>query len=180
MEKNDSQNVDIRIDPYYSYEEQTRLDDANELVRKYTSFSMILGLVPIPFLDVLVISGAQLKMLYAMSEIYGDDSNKDRSKKIIASVIGGMASQAIGRYIFGRLIGSLLKFIPGIGTIIGVLAVSLLSGATTYAIGKLFIQHFESGGTFLNFDPEGVREYYAEQFKDGKKIVEKTAESENA
>ena len=28
-------------------------------------------------------------------------------------------------------------------------------------MGKVFIQHFESGGTFLDFDPDKVRSYFS-------------------
>ena len=46
----------------------------------------------------------------------------------------------------------------------------ILAGATTYAVGKVFTQHFATGGTFLNFDPETVREYYYEMFKEGQDL----------
>jgi len=32
------------------------------------------------------------------------------------------------------------------------------SGAYAWALGKVFIQHFQSGGTFLDFDAEKVKE----------------------
>ena len=47
----------------------------------------------------------------------------------------------------------------------------LTSGASTWALGKVFIQHFESGGTFLDFNPEKVREYYKVQFEEGRKMA---------
>jgi len=46
-----------------------------------------------------------------------------------------------------------------------------VAGASTYAVGQVFIQHFESGGTFLDFDPEKVKGYFAEQFEKGKLAV---------
>ncbi|NJL59719.1 MAG: hypothetical protein HC887_08825 [Desulfobacteraceae bacterium] len=45
------------------------------------------------------------------------------------------------------------------------------AGAMTYAVGRVFLQHFESGGTFLNFNPEEVKEHYARLFEEGKKVV---------
>jgi len=30
------------------------------------------------------------------------------------------------------------------------------------------LQHFASGGTFLDFDPKNVREHFAREFKEGK------------
>jgi hypothetical protein len=47
----------------------------------------------------------------------------------------------------------------------------VVAGGATYAIGKVFIQHFESGGTFLTFDPKAVKEFYAEQLKEGNSIA---------
>ena len=44
------------------------------------------------------------------------------------------------------------------------------SGALTYAVGRVFIQHFESGGTFLDFDPAEVSKYFAEKYEQGRKI----------
>jgi len=36
----------------------------------------------------------------------------------------------------------------------------IVAGAATYAIGKVFVRHFASGGTFLTFNPEKVKDYY--------------------
>ena len=47
----------------------------------------------------------------------------------------------------------------------------VINGATTYAVGKVFTQHFESGGTFLTFDAAKVREYFETQFKEGKSFM---------
>jgi hypothetical protein len=53
----------------------------------------------------------------------------------------------------------------------GGISVAALSFATTYAVGNLFIQHFESGGTLLDFDPAKTREYFATQFKQGQMLA---------
>jgi uncharacterized protein (DUF697 family) len=68
---------------------------------------------------------------------------------------------------------SLLKSIPLIGSLSGLVAVPALAAAFTYAVGKIFLQHFASGGTFLDFDPQKVREYFARQFEEGKLVVAK-------
>jgi hypothetical protein len=39
----------------------------------------------------------------------------------------------------------------------------VLSAGATYAIGKAFIQHFESGGTLLDFNPPDYREFVKAQ-----------------
>ena len=46
-----------------------------------------------------------------------------------------------------------------------------VGGATTYAVGKVFIEHFESGGTFLDFDPEKMRDHFQELYEEGKQLA---------
>jgi uncharacterized protein (DUF697 family) len=64
---------------------------------------------------------------------------------------------------------SLLRLSPALG-LLGALT---LPSASTYALGKVFTEHFESGGTFLTFDPEKARALY------DKALTEKAAEEES-
>jgi hypothetical protein len=41
----------------------------------------------------------------------------------------------------------------------------------TYAIGRVFVQHYEMGGTLLDFDPDKTKAFFAEQFRVGKEYV---------
>ena len=45
------------------------------------------------------------------------------------------------------------------------MSMPVFAGATTLAIGKIFMQHFESGGTFLDFEPAKVRAYFRQEFE---------------
>ncbi len=45
------------------------------------------------------------------------------------------------------------------------LTVPTFAAASTYAVGKIFVQHFESGGTVLSFNPDKVRDYYEAELK---------------
>jgi hypothetical protein len=55
--------------------------------------------------------------------------------------------------------GSALKAVPVVGWIAGAFVMPVLSAGATFAIGKAFIQHFASGGTLLDFNPPGYREF---------------------
>ena len=134
--------------------EQDRL--AEEIVKKYMVFAGGAGLIPIPVLDFVAISGIQLKMLAELGGVYNVPFSSDRVKPIIGSILGGYTSTRLG---FGAG-ASLLKSIPVIGSVLGVVAVPGFAAGLTWAVGKVFIQHFASGGTFLDFDPEKVRAYY--------------------
>ena len=66
---------------------------------------------------------------------------------------------------------SAIKVIPVIGTAVGVVSMPVMMGAFTYAVGKVFTQHFESGGTFLDFDPVSYRQYFREMFRRGRTVA---------
>jgi hypothetical protein len=57
-----------------------------------------------------------------------------------------------------------------------------LSAGATFAIGKAFIEHFESGGTLLDFNPPDYREFVkAQKAKwDSRSSAEKTQSSSAA
>lgn len=129
---------------------------ATELVKKYMLYSAGAGLIPVPLVDFAAIAGVELKMLQDLGELYDVPFSQDRVRPIVASILGGYASQKIGAGVGA----SALKSVPLIGQAIGMVSVSAFAAGITWAIGKVFIQHFASGGTFLDFDPEKVRAFF--------------------
>jgi uncharacterized protein (DUF697 family) len=93
-------------------------------------------------------------MLRRLSQIYDVPFSENRGKALIAALAGALVPTTSGIGAF-----SLLKAVPIIGTIIGGFVTPVLSAGATYAIGKAFIQHFESGGTLLDFNPPDYREF---------------------
>jgi len=146
-------------------DEDNRLLQANEIVAYHVQWSLGLGLVPIPLIDAVAILITQVRMLKKLSDHYGIACSENHVKILVTSLIGGTNSGLIG----GKFLISMTKLVPGIGTFIGITAMSALSGSITYAVGQVFIQHFESGGTFLDFDPKKVKEYFMTKFEEGKK-----------
>lgn len=143
------------------------LTRAESLVRKNVYISAAVGLVPIPAFDLVALTGVQLNMLYRLSKIYDIPFKQEAAKSVLASLLGGGGSSALAQSIYA----SGVKSIPILGAIIGGVAMPVLAGATTYAVGKVFIQHFESGGTFLTFDPEKVKAYFAKMQQEGKAVA---------
>jgi uncharacterized protein (DUF697 family) len=75
--------------------------------------------------------------------------------------------------------GGLLKMVPLVGPVLGGFSMSLFSGAATYAIGKVFIQHFEAGGTFLDFNPVTVKEYFQNLYAEGQTVAKEMNEKKS-
>lgn len=154
-----------------------RLETANELIRKYSTISMGAGLIPVPFVDMVALTGIQLKMLHHLAELYDISFSKELAKSLVASLLGGVISTQTAM----ETVMSLSKLIPVGGLVTGMVTMSLFGGAATYAVGKVFIQHFESGGTFLDLDPTKVREYFAAEFEKGKEqLKSQPAEQQKA
>jgi uncharacterized protein (DUF697 family) len=140
---------------------------ATKKIRNYMWWSMGAGLVPVPFLDLVAISGVQVKMLSELSKIYDVPFNENRGKAVIGALLGALVPQSLAC----GVVGSALKAIPTVGTIAGASTLVLTSGASAWALGKVFVQHFEAGGTFLDFDPDAVRDYFKKQFEEGRKMA---------
>ncbi len=139
---------------------------AEEIVRKHMLVALGTGVIP-PVADIAALTGIQIRMLYLLAENYGVTFKEEAGKSVIGTLIGGygMANLCTGA------VYSLMKLIPVVGTIAGAASMSVVASASTYALGKVFIQHFETGGTMLDFKPEKMREYYYEQYKKGENLA---------
>jgi uncharacterized protein (DUF697 family) len=137
-----------------------------KLSKHHILASMGVGLIPVPLVDVVALMGVQLNMIRRLSAEYDIPFKQDRGKSIITSLVGGLLSTELG-----LALCSLIKCIPVIGQTTGAITMPVVSGAATYAIYKVFVQHFESGGTFLDLDPAKVKSYFIEQFTKGKKVA---------
>lgn len=140
--------------------------DSSRIVRNHIIGSMGVGLIPMPIVDLVALTGVQLNMLRRLAKDYNIPFLEDKVKHLLASLLGSGISLSLS----GAL-SSLVKSIPIIGQTTGALTMPVVAGATTYAVGKVFIQHFASGGTFLDFDPDKVKAYYAEMLKEGEKVA---------
>lgn len=136
----------------------SRGEMASKLVDRFAVWSGVAGLIPVPVVDVAAVGGLQVQMLRRLSQIYGVPFSENSGKAVIAALAGTMipATSGIGA-------ASMLKSVPFLGTIASGFVMPALSAGATYAIGKAFVQHFESGGTLLDFNPPDYREFIKAQ-----------------
>jgi uncharacterized protein (DUF697 family) len=128
------------------------------LVDRLALWSGAAGLIPVPLVDLAAVGGVQLYMLRRLSEIYGVPFSDNRGKSILASLAG-----AVIPYSTATTTAGIIKFFPIFGTAIGQLTMAAVSAPATWVIGKVFIQHFASGGTLLDFNPPDYREFIKAQ-----------------
>lgn len=140
-------------------------DSVNMIINNHVLWSMGAGFIPIPLADMVAVSYIQMDMIKQLCKIYNIDYKDNELKATITSITSaGLVKAGAGR---------LVKMIPVVGSALGGVAVSALSGASTYAVGHAFRLHFEQGGTFLDFDLNKLKKSYNDLFEKGKKVASK-------
>jgi uncharacterized protein (DUF697 family) len=162
--------LDRRIDEFYAGKQRAEATNnpqpaetprqpiAEKIIQKNMWWSAGFGILPLPGVDLIGLTTVQIVMLRSLCDLYEVPFSREWGKQTVSALVGGFAP-------------SYAKGIPGIGTLVGVVTGPIFYAASTYAIGKVFTQHFESGGTLLSFDPAKMKEYFREYFEAGKKLA---------
>ncbi len=141
------------------------------IIKRHVYWSIGAGLIPIPVADIAAVTAIQLDMLKQVCSFYDIDYSEESGK----SWITALATSTMSAFV-AKIGSSALKLIPIVGTIAGAASMSIVSGASTYALGRAFANHFESGGTFGDINKEKIKEFYEEKFNEGKKIAKNLKE----
>lgn len=136
---------------------------ADDIIRNHVLLSLGAGFVPVPLLDLVAVSAVQLDMCRLLAKNYDVEFKEELGKSVISSIAG----TAVARY--GA---SLAKTIPGIGSILGGISMSALSGATSFAIGQVFKRHFGGGGDLFDFNLDKAKKIFEQELEKGKKVAQ--------
>ncbi|GAA7425289.1 hypothetical protein MM0353_08150 [Helicobacter pylori] len=105
---------------------QAMIDESKTIIHVASGAAGAAGLIPIPFSDALAIAPIQAGMIYKMNDAFGMDLDKSVGASLVAGLLSVTAVAQVGR----TLVNGLLKFIPGVGSVVG----AVISGATAVAI----------------------------------------------
>ncbi|MEO0539622.1 MAG: DUF697 domain-containing protein [Cyanobacteria bacterium P01_A01_bin.105] len=83
-----------------------------------------LAAVPLPFATMPVLTALQVSMIVALGQLYGQTLTASQAGGVASTIAGGFVAQAIGR--------ELIKFIPGIGSVVA----ASWAAAYTWALGE--------------------------------------------
>ncbi len=145
---------------------QDKKNQAEKVIKKYIWGGAGVGLLPFPVLDMAAVTALQLKLIHSLARLYDVEFSECRVKALLAALLGSGTS-----IIHAPKLAGALKLFP-VSAPFALLSCSGLSAATTYAVGKVFLLHFASGGILLDFDPEAMEEYYFQQLsgQEGNKV----------
>jgi uncharacterized protein (DUF697 family) len=134
--------------------------EAARVISTAVKWSAGAAIVPVPYVDLLALGAVQVKMVRDLAQVYGLEADSETLKGVISALLGTLAPAAIS----GGLLGSALKVIPVGGTIVGSVGLAAFGSAATYAIGKIFVTHFEKGGTLKMFSAEAIEADLKKEF----------------
>ena len=149
--------------------ESPRAEKAMALVKRHALWSAGAGILPLPLIDMAALVGVQLRMLSKLAEIYDVPFKESRVKGVVTTLLGAVISTSVG-----ASLGSLVKVVPIVGTLAMIAAVPGMYSAATYAVGRVFMTHFEAGGTFLDFDAQKMRAYFIAEYEKAKAKAEES------
>ena len=139
-----------------------QLAQANEIVKKNVAWAAGAGMLPIPGLDFVAVTGVQLKMINELCAVYGCTFKKSLARPIVISLIGSLGANMLAPV----LASTTFKLVPGIGMLLSGTALAATSAGITYAVGNLFLDHFKSGGNLENFNLVAGRGIFKRKVKE--------------
>ena len=136
---------------------------ADSIIKNHVMFATGAGAIPIPLLDFAGVTAVQLDMMKKLTNLYNDNYSENVGKAFIASITSTSLA---------RMGASLIKAIPGIGTALGVVSMSVMSGASTYALGNVITHFLDKGIGLEDINEDLARKVYEENLEKGKKVAE--------
>ena len=127
-------------------ENRERRTKALVIVNRYAAYSAAGGLIPLPLANFAGVTGVIVRMVKVLSSHYEVPFQRDRARAIVVGLIGGaVPSGAV-------TVTSSAFFYVLPPSVLMAAAVSSVAAATfTHSIGRIFIEHFESGATLDEF-----------------------------
>ena len=130
-----------------------RYAGAQRIVRRYAAASAAAGaVIHAPLLDVAALGGIHISLIRDLTHHYGGEFSEQAARSIVVAIGASVLPGTIGTVVSHKLLGLLPFITPGAG----MLVMSGASAATSYALGMIFIRHFESGGSLASFNLDSL------------------------
>jgi uncharacterized protein (DUF697 family) len=121
----------------------------------YSTLAATAGTIPVPLVDLALLSGIQSRMVYHLAQLYGQPMDHQRYLEL-AGTLGGSI-------LFRQGLRELIKLVPYFGTVAGAVACGAVAGATTFGLGKAACYYYSAVHRGHVPQPEELKRYFNEQ-----------------
>jgi uncharacterized protein (DUF697 family)/predicted GTPase len=137
-------------------------DAGRRYILPFSVMAATLAAVPLPFATMPVLTALQVTLVTLLGRLYGQTISPAQAGGIASAIAGGFGAQVIGR--------ELVKFIPGLGSVIA----ASWAGAYTWALGEGACVYFGDIMGGKKPDPQKIQQTMKDAFKDAQKRFKET------
>lgn len=142
-------------------------NEADQIVNRYSLIAVGFGVVPSPTVNSVAVLGLELQMINELAVVYHFPfPTRLAMIKVFTSLIG-----SLGPVYFALKSRAALGAVPIFGQLLSASIYSISGGLSVYAVGKIFQNHFETGGTLLSRDNRVLRKLFKKHYEEGKHVV---------
>lgn len=146
-----------------------QITKSNKVIKHHVVMSMAAGMIPFAGVDMLAVGKLQIDMLKRLCNLFGE-SFEDMSSQAYICTISGTATARVG--------ATFIKTIPIIGTAIGGVSMSVMAGASTYALGQMFVRYLDDEELFDNINSDKAKSLFRHYYKRFLRTFKKTSKTE--
>ena len=115
---------------------------ASTIVERHATYAAVGGILPVPIVNVAGVAAVIVRMVKVLSDLYAVPFERDRARAIVVGMMGG----AVPTGLAAVTTSTLYYIVPG-SVLIGLAVSSITAAACTRGIGRVFVEHYESGAT---------------------------------
>ncbi|MDJ0732880.1 MAG: DUF697 domain-containing protein [Nostocaceae cyanobacterium] len=136
-------------------------DVGRRYILAFTIMAATLAAVPLPFATMIVLTALQVSMVGLLGKLYGQTLSPSQAGGVVSAIAGGFFAKAVGR--------ELIKFIPGLGSVIA----ASWAAAYTWSLGEGACVYFGDLMGGKKPDPQKIQSVMQEAFKEAKERFKK-------
>ena len=110
------------------------------IVERHANYSALGGFIPLPLVNVAAIMAVNMRMVRALGKLYGVPYERNRAYALVIGLMGGVMPTGLAKI----ATSTIAHFVPGYN-LVGLAVSSVTASAYARNIGRLLIDHFESG-----------------------------------
>jgi uncharacterized protein (DUF697 family)/predicted GTPase len=131
-------------------------DVGRRYILAFTVIAATVAAVPLPFATMPVLTVLEVSMVGVLGKLYGQTLTPSQAGGIVSAIAGGFLAKAIGR--------ELIKFVPGLGSVIA----ASWAAAYTWALGEAACVYFGDLMGGKKPDPDKIQSVMQDAFKKAK------------
>jgi uncharacterized protein (DUF697 family) len=132
--------------PAAKSENRERRMKALGIVNRHAAYSAAGGLIPLPVANFAGVTAVIVRMMKVLSQHYRVPFQRDRARAIVVGLVGGAIPSGAA-----AVTGSALLYVLPPSVLIVAAVSSVAAAGYTRSIGRIFIEHFETGATLQDF-----------------------------